>query len=150
MAVKRGNKRKVSVDPEMIERDEKQTRINDEKKRIRSFLNREVNVSAKNVSQKDLIKSILRKEISICSGPAGTGKTFISLGLALGLLRAENNKFTKIYLVKSVTTLKGEEIGYFQFGGSTHCVIFRPGVIKEFKVTEDMSVKFGQTIAIAN
>jgi phosphatidylserine decarboxylase len=45
---------------------------------------------------------------------------------------------------------KGEEIGYFQFGGSTHCVIFRPGVIKEFKVTEDMSVKFGRTIAIAN
>jgi phosphatidylserine decarboxylase len=45
---------------------------------------------------------------------------------------------------------KGEEIGYFQFGGSTHCVIFRPGVIKEFKATQEMSVKFGQTIAIAN
>lgn len=50
----------------------------------------------------------------ICSVPAGTGKTFISLGLALGLLRAENNNFTKIYLVKSVTTLKGEEIGYLK------------------------------------
>lgn len=45
---------------------------------------------------------------------------------------------------------KGDELGYFQFGGSTHCVIFRPGVIKEFKVTEGMSVKFGQTIAVAN
>lgn len=45
---------------------------------------------------------------------------------------------------------KGEELGYFQFGGSTHCVIFRPGVIKEFKITEGMPVKFGQTIAIAN
>jgi len=45
---------------------------------------------------------------------------------------------------------KGQEIGYFQFGGSTHCVIFRPGAIKEFKVTEDQSVKFGETIAIAN
>ncbi|MBW2172289.1 MAG: phosphatidylserine decarboxylase [Deltaproteobacteria bacterium] len=45
---------------------------------------------------------------------------------------------------------KGEELGYFQFGGSTHCVIFRPGVIKGFKMTEGMSVKFGQTIAIAN
>ena len=45
---------------------------------------------------------------------------------------------------------KGEELGYFQFGGSTHCVIFRPGVIKEFKTTKGMSVKFGQTIAIAN
>jgi len=45
---------------------------------------------------------------------------------------------------------KGEELGYFQFGGSTHCVIFRPGVIKAFQATEDMSVKFGQTIATAN
>jgi phosphatidylserine decarboxylase len=27
---------------------------------------------------------------------------------------------------------KGDELGYFQFGGSTHCVIFRPGVVKEF------------------
>jgi len=74
MAVKRGNKRKNSIDPESIERDENTTRINDEKKRIRSALNRDVNISAKNVSQKDLIKSILRNEITICSGPAGTGK----------------------------------------------------------------------------
>ena len=27
---------------------------------------------------------------------------------------------------------KGEELGYFQFGGSTHCVIFRPGAIADF------------------
>ena len=27
---------------------------------------------------------------------------------------------------------KGEEIGYFQFGGSTHCLLFRPGVIEAF------------------
>lgn len=27
---------------------------------------------------------------------------------------------------------KGEELGYFQFGGSTHCLVFRPGVIADF------------------
>lgn len=27
---------------------------------------------------------------------------------------------------------KGDELGYFQFGGSTHCLVFRPGVISEF------------------
>jgi phosphatidylserine decarboxylase len=27
---------------------------------------------------------------------------------------------------------KGEELGYFQYGGSTHCLVFRPGVISEF------------------
>ena len=27
---------------------------------------------------------------------------------------------------------KGAELGYFQFGGSTHCLVFRPGAIAEF------------------
>ena len=45
---------------------------------------------------------------------------------------------------------KGEELGYFQYGGSTYCLIFRPGVIKRFDVQEGKDVKMGQTIAIAN
>ena len=44
---------------------------------------------------------------------------------------------------------KGQELGYFQFGGSTHCVIFRPGAIKEFTATKNQIVQFGQEIAIA-
>jgi phosphatidylserine decarboxylase len=27
---------------------------------------------------------------------------------------------------------KGEELGYFQYGGSTHCLVFRPGAIADF------------------
>ncbi|HXY67117.1 MAG TPA: phosphatidylserine decarboxylase [Mycobacterium sp.] len=27
---------------------------------------------------------------------------------------------------------KGEELGYFQFGGSTYCLVFRPGAIADF------------------
>ena len=30
---------------------------------------------------------------------------------------------------------KGDELGYFQFGGSTYCLVFRPGVIADFSVT---------------
>ncbi len=29
---------------------------------------------------------------------------------------------------------KGQQLGYFQYGGSTHCLIFRPGVIRDFAV----------------
>ena len=29
---------------------------------------------------------------------------------------------------------KGEELGYFQFGGSTHCLVFRPGAIGDFSL----------------
>jgi phosphatidylserine decarboxylase len=27
---------------------------------------------------------------------------------------------------------KGDELGYFQYGGSTYCLFFRPGVIESF------------------
>ncbi len=53
---------------------------------------------------------------------------------------------------------KGEELGYFQFGGSTHCLIFRPGVINHensednndngFLVNKGDDIKMGQAIAI--
>jgi phosphatidylserine decarboxylase len=45
---------------------------------------------------------------------------------------------------------KGEELGYFQYGGSTYVLIFRPGVIKNFMVKESDDLKMGQAIAVAN
>jgi phosphatidylserine decarboxylase len=30
---------------------------------------------------------------------------------------------------------KGEELGYFQFGGSTHCLVFQPGAIADFSLS---------------
>jgi phosphatidylserine decarboxylase len=27
---------------------------------------------------------------------------------------------------------KGAELGYFQYGGSTHCLVFQPGAVGEF------------------
>jgi phosphatidylserine decarboxylase len=29
---------------------------------------------------------------------------------------------------------KGEELGYFQFGGSTHCLVLRPDVLADFSL----------------
>jgi phosphate starvation-inducible PhoH-like protein len=81
---------------------------------INSVLNTEIKVIAKNESQKELIRSIKGNEITICKGKAGTGKTYVSLAFALSLLKNRSNTFNKIYLVKSVTTLKGEEIGYLK------------------------------------
>ena len=74
----------------------------------------DIKIIAKNESQKKLINSIKNNEITICAGPAGTGKTFVALAIALSLLRKTSNRFKKIYLVKSVITLKGEELGYLK------------------------------------
>ncbi len=54
---------------------------------------------------------------------------------------------------------KGEELGHFLHGGSSHCLVFRPGVIKEFKLNREegeKELKIGdevllhEQIAIAN
>lgn len=45
---------------------------------------------------------------------------------------------------------KGEELGYFQFGGSTHCVIFQAGVIKQYIAKTGSFYEVGQPIAEAN
>jgi phosphatidylserine decarboxylase len=45
---------------------------------------------------------------------------------------------------------KGEELGYFQYGGSTYVLVFRPGAIKKFLVKENDDMKMGQAIAVAN
>jgi phosphatidylserine decarboxylase len=43
---------------------------------------------------------------------------------------------------------KGDELGYFQFGGSTHCLVFKKDAIKKFDVQTDDDVKMGQLITI--
>jgi phosphate starvation-inducible PhoH-like protein len=85
-----------------------------DKKIIAGLISNDLKIKAANDSQKDLIKSIRHNEITICAGPPGCGKTFVSMGIALGLLRKQENRYKKIYLVKSVTTLKGEELGFLK------------------------------------
>ncbi|MCK9416901.1 PhoH family protein [Candidatus Dojkabacteria bacterium] len=84
------------------------------KHEISILLPKDIKIIAKNESQKNLINSIKNNEITIVAGPAGTGKTYITMAYALSLLRKTTNKFKKIYLVKSVTTLKNEEVGFLK------------------------------------
>jgi phosphate starvation-inducible PhoH-like protein len=72
-------------------------------------------LKCKNESQKNLVNLINKNEITICSGPAGTGKTFIACAQALKLLK-KDDKFNRIILVKSVTELEGESVGYLKGG----------------------------------
>ena len=74
-----------------------------------------VNVKCKTENQKSLVNSIIEIEVTICSGPAGTGKTYLACAEALKLIK-RYAKYRKIVIVKSVTTLKNEEIGFLKGG----------------------------------
>lgn len=104
---KRNSLNNEDVDVVKIDSATKKTEIN-------RILKNNFKVKSKNDSQTELIKSIKNKEITIASGDAGAGKTYVSLIYALNLLKNKNNKFTKIYLVKSVTSLKGEDLGFLK------------------------------------
>ena len=67
----------------------------------------------KNESQKNLINLINDNKITIAAGPAGTGKTYLACAQALKLLKSDP-RFKKIILVKSVTVLEGEEVGFLK------------------------------------
>ena len=45
---------------------------------------------------------------------------------------------------------KGDELGFFAYGGSTHCLFFEPNVIKKIKYKKNDFVKLGQIIAEVN
>jgi len=51
------------------------------------------------------------KEITFCSGPAGTGKSFISLAKALQIFSKERKKYRKIIIVKPAVEAD-EKLGY--------------------------------------
>lgn len=73
-----------------------------------------VDIKPKTENQKKLLQAIKENEITIASGFPGTGKTFLACAEALKLLKNPETPYQKIILVKSVTTLKDEEIGFLK------------------------------------
>lgn len=80
----------------------------------KSLLNFNIDLRCKNERQKEFVKLINNKEIVICAGPAGTGKTYVACAEALRLLSKNPEKYKKILIVKSVTVLEGEDIGFLK------------------------------------
>lgn len=80
----------------------------------RVFPQIKVEVKPKTENQKKLVDSIKSNEIIIASGLPGTGKTFLACAEALKMLKNPDLPYQKIILVKSVTTLKDEEIGFLK------------------------------------
>lgn len=71
-----------------------------------------IELKCKTPGQKELLKSIKENQITICSGRAGSGKTYVTSAQSVKFLK--EGRFKKIILIKSVVTLKNEEIGYLK------------------------------------
>lgn len=76
-----------------------------------SIQNLPIHVKCLNEKQKELKKSIEEKDVTIAIGPAGGGKTYITLLTALHLLKTQQI-YDKLILIKSLQVINGEGIGY--------------------------------------
>jgi phosphate starvation-inducible PhoH-like protein len=94
--------------------------------------NLKLNIKCKNETQKSLINGIKQNDVTICTGPAGCGKTYLACYQSLVELKSES-PINKIIIVKSVTTLKNEEIGYLKGSLAEKMEPFNYSFIKNFE-----------------
>ena len=66
----------------------------------------------KTPAQKRFYETISKKDITFCIGPAGVGKTFLSVHRALRELGDKNSHIDGIVIVKPLVEAAGEKIGY--------------------------------------
>jgi len=85
--------------------------LNGPKQPIDILSHLKIDIKHKNETQKKLTQAIKINDVTICTGPAGTGKTLLSVFEALLLLKNQGDIYKEIKLVKSITQLKNEELG---------------------------------------
>lgn len=79
---------------------------NDEKKPDKNII-----VSSKTSGQKRFILEVRDNDITICTGPAGSGKTYLSTGMALQYLLAPGSSIKKIVFMRPAKEACNEHLG---------------------------------------
>lgn len=76
-----------------------------------SILGKKVKIKHRTHKQKEFTDLIDEKEIILAAGPAGTGKSFLSIGKALELIQNKTNKYEKLKILKPAVE-SGENLGF--------------------------------------
>ncbi len=119
----------------------------------------------KNPAQKRFYKTISKKDITFCTGPAGCGKTYLSVHRALRELGDKDSRIDGIVIVKPLVEAAGEKIGFlpgdveektlpwmmsFYYNMEQIIGKQRLKVLKESGVIEVMPLAFMRGITLAN
>ena len=69
-------------------------------------------IQFKNPAQKRFYNTVSKKDVTFCIGPAGVGKTYLSVHRALRELGDKDSKIDGIIIVKPLVEAAGEKIGF--------------------------------------
>lgn len=84
---------------------------NESSKPINSVLQHKYRLKCKNQKQKQFANLITEKEIVIAAGPAGVGKSFVTIARAIELLQNKTNPYEKLIISKPAIEA-GEKHGF--------------------------------------
>jgi len=70
------------------------------KQTIKEIINKSPRKKFLTENQKTYYELLQKNEITICSGPAGVGKSFVAMRAAIDLLMDENNSYEKLIIVR--------------------------------------------------
>lgn len=78
----------------------------------RQVIRKEIEVTCKTEGQQEYLQAILEEDLIICSGPAGSGKSYIAMGAALKLVHENPDKYKRIIMARPYIVLDGEDMGF--------------------------------------
>ena len=74
--------------------------VTDKKNTIKNIIGRTSRRKFLTENQKIYYNELINNEITICSGPAGVGKSFVAMRAAIDLLMDESNSYEKLIIVR--------------------------------------------------
>lgn len=85
-----------------MQKKEKQTNNNNLPKKdlIREIIGKTSRKKFLSENQKTYYEELTKNEITICSGPAGVGKSFVAMRAAVDLIMDQSNSYEKIIIVR--------------------------------------------------
>ena len=87
-------------------------KITNKRQALKDLKNMNWDVEFRNSAQKRFYKTISKKDITFCIGPAGCGKTYLSVQHALKLLGSKDSPIDGIVIVKPLVEADGEKLGF--------------------------------------
>jgi phosphate starvation-inducible PhoH-like protein len=105
-------KPRLTKDKDSITNGEQTIQLNN-KQKAEVLIGKRILVKCKNKTQKDFVQMISEKEIILCKGPAGVGKSYLSVVQALHLLQSPDTMFEKIYIITPLIE-SDESVGYLK------------------------------------